>query len=112
MRTQDIRRLALSMPEAAPGDDHGSMAFIVAGKIFRTLSADAPRAVFKLDPEDQANLSVGHPGLVEPVPGYWGNKGWTYLWYEPADEALVVAIMHMAWAKVAPASLRKASGQP
>ena len=97
----DIRRIALALPEAVEADHHGMPSFRVAGKIFCTLHRDQPRAMVKLDAEDQANLAAGHPGLVEPVPGYWGRKGSTFICYERADEALV----RMAWSNLAPARL-------
>jgi hypothetical protein len=62
----------------------------------------------KLDPEDQANLAAGHPGLVEAVQGYWGRKGSTFVAFESAAEPLVTALLEMAWKNVASARLRAA----
>jgi hypothetical protein len=59
----------------------------------------------KLDPEDQFNLATAHPGIVEPVPGYWGLKGSTFVWYEKAEVALVATLLAMAHARIAPKSL-------
>lgn len=106
MTPEQIRRLALALPEAAEADHHGIPSFRVDGKIFCTIHLEHPRMMVKLDPEDQANLAAGHPGVVEPVPGYWGRKGSTYVAYEPADEALVATLLKMAWTKVAPARLK------
>lgn len=66
----DLRRLALSLPEAAEGDDHGQPAYLVGKKIFCTVG-EGGRATVRLDPEDQRNLEAA--GAVEPVPGYWGR---------------------------------------
>ena len=52
--------MALALPEAAEGDDHGTPAFTVGGKIFCTLSPDPPRITLKLTAEDQDNLVAGH----------------------------------------------------
>ncbi len=103
----DIRRLALALPEAVEADHHGMPSFRVRGKTFSTLHQDQPRIMVKLDPEDQRNLAEAHPGLVEAVPGYWGRKGSTFVWYERADEALIGALLEMAHAGVAPKSLGK-----
>jgi hypothetical protein len=105
---QDARRLALALPEAAEGDDHGTPAFTVGGKIFCTLGGDPLRATLKLTEEDQDNLVAGHPGVIEPVAGYWGRKGWTMAWCEKADAALISMLLKLAWAKVAPKRLLKA----
>jgi hypothetical protein len=103
----DIRRLALALPEAVEADHHGMPSFRVCGKIFSTIHLAQPRMMVKLDPEDQFNLAAAHPGVVEPVPGYWGRKGSTFVWYEKADEALIASLLRMAHAGVAPKSVRK-----
>jgi predicted DNA-binding protein (MmcQ/YjbR family) len=100
--SDDIRRLALALPEAVEADHHGMPSFRVRGKIFSTIHVAQPRLMVKLDPEDQRNLADGHPGVVEPVPGYWGRKGSTFVWYEKAEEALIAMLLTMAHAGVAP----------
>jgi hypothetical protein len=108
--TQDlIRRLALELPETVEADHHGMASFRVAGKIVCTIHNDQPRMMVKLDAEDQHNLAAAHPGVVEPVPGYWGRKGSTFVRYEQADEALLRMLLWMAWTNVAPKRLVKAS---
>ncbi len=102
-----IRCLALALPEAVEADHHGMPSFRVAGKIFATLHVDLPRMMVKLDSDDQANLSEGYPGVVEPVPGYWGRKGSTFVWYERTDLALIESLLKLAWSGVAPRRLLK-----
>ena len=109
MIQDDIRRMALAQPEAEEADHHGMPSFRVKGKIFCTLHQDQPRAMVKLEAEDQANLAAGHPGVVEPVPGYWGRKGSTFVWYEMVDPALMETLVRMAWSNVAPARLKAMS---
>jgi predicted DNA-binding protein (MmcQ/YjbR family) len=104
---EDIRRLALALLDAVEADHHGLPSFRVRGKIFSTIHVAQPRMMVKLDPEDQLNLAEAHPGVVEPVPGYWGRKGSTFVWYEKADEALVSMLLAMAHAEVGPTSSRK-----
>jgi predicted DNA-binding protein (MmcQ/YjbR family) len=104
----DIRRLALALPETVEADHFGLPSFRVRGKIFSTIHQDQPRMMVKLDPEDQRNLSEGHSGVIEPVPGYWGRKGSTFVWYERADEALITMLLQMAYAGVVAKQSRKA----
>jgi hypothetical protein len=106
----DIRRLALALPEVVEADHHGMPSFRVNGKIFCTLHQDRPRMMVKLDPEDQRNLAEAHAGVVEAVPGYWGRKGSTFVAYEDGDEALIATLLKMAWSGVAPARLRREAG--
>jgi hypothetical protein len=103
----DIRRAALGLPDAVEADHHGTPSFRVAGKIFCTIHQEHPRIMVKLAPEDQDNLAAGHPGVVEPVPGYWGRKGSTFVWREKADPALVEMLLGLAWRNVAPKRLLK-----
>ena len=102
---EDARRLALALPEAIEADHHGMPSFRVAGKIFCTIHQDRPRIMVKLAAEDQENLAAGHPGVIEAVPGYWGRKGSTFVWYEKADAALIAMLVKLAWANVAPKRL-------
>ncbi|HEV7157318.1 MAG TPA: MmcQ/YjbR family DNA-binding protein [Caulobacteraceae bacterium] len=104
-----VRAAALAQPNAVEMDHHGSPSFRVAGKIFATLRADPPRLMVKLDPEDQANLAQGYPGIVAPVPGYWGRKGSTFVDYERADAELLGALLRLAWSGIAPKRLRPAA---
>jgi len=107
MTPDDIRRLALALPEAAEADHFSMPSFRVRGKIFCTIHQDQPRMMVKLDPEDQRNLAEARPGVIEAVPGYWGRKGSTFVWYEKADEALIGMLLEMAHAKVTPRRRRE-----
>jgi hypothetical protein len=98
----DIRRLALALPEAAEADHHGIPSFRVAGKIFCTLNPDHARMMVKLDLEDQHNLAEAHPGVIEAVPGYWGRKGSTFIWYERTEPALIEMLLAISYANIAP----------
>jgi hypothetical protein len=101
----DIRRLALALPEAVEADHHGIPSFRVGKTIFATLHTAQPRMMAKLEAEDQHNLAAAHPAVVEPVPGYWGRKGSTFIWYERADQALIRLALELAWRRVAPKRL-------
>jgi predicted DNA-binding protein (MmcQ/YjbR family) len=101
----DIRRIALSMPEAYEEPHFHTAPFRVANKIFCTLHNPEARIMLKLDPEDQANLSDGV--AIEPVPGSWGRKGSTFVWFEKLEPERLPELTRMAWAQVAPKRLLK-----
>ena len=103
---EEVAALALAMPQAVEADHHGFPSFRVAGKIFATLRADPPRLMVKLAPEDQHNLCEAHPGVIAPVPGYWGRKGSTFVNYAAADTALIQMLLRLAWVGAAPKRLR------
>jgi hypothetical protein len=101
----DVLRLALALPETheAPHFDLNSVR--VNRKIFCTLGANSLRIMLKFDPEDQKNLVADDPATIEPVPGYWGQKGSTYVCYGTLDEARLAVLIRLAWATVAPKRL-------
>jgi predicted DNA-binding protein (MmcQ/YjbR family) len=101
----DVRRIALSMPEAYEAPHFDIASFRVGKKIFCTIHTKEPRIMLKLDPEDQHNLADGE--AIEPVPGYWGKGGSTFVWYEKLDPVRLPDLMRMAWAAVAPKRLLK-----
>jgi hypothetical protein len=102
-----IRRLALDLPGSVEQDHHGFPSFRVGGKIFCTLRGEPPRLMVKLDLEDQHNFCQAHPEAIEPVPGYWGRKGSTFVRYDRIDEASAEILLRVAWSRVAPKTLRQ-----
>ena len=108
MNSDDVRTLALALPESVEADHHGFPSFRVRGKIFCTLRPGTSRLMVKLDGEDQRNFCEAHPEAIEPVPGYWGRKGSTFVDCSAVDEPTVVTLLRLAWTAVAPKSLRRA----
>jgi hypothetical protein len=101
----DVRRIALSMPEAYEAPHFDIPSFRVNRKIFCTIHLEEPRIMLKLDREDQLNLADGE--AIEPVPGKWGEQGSTFVWLEKLDPQRLPGLMRMAWANVAPKRLLK-----
>lgn len=101
----DIRRIALSLPEAHEAPHFHMASFRVGTKIFCTLHDPEQRIMLKLDPEDQANLCDGE--VIERVPGTWGLRGSTFVWFEKLEPSRLPDLMRMAWAQVAPKRLLK-----
>jgi YjbR len=71
LSSEEARRLALSLPEAAEQDHHGRPSFRVAGRIFATLWD-----------EDHMNVMVDEPGILTAVQAHpsvcaevwWGKR--------------------------------------
>lgn len=103
----DVRRLALALPEAHEEPHFDSTSFRVKKKIFATMDPAFAEAslVLKLDPEDQHNLSEGRPSVAAPVDGYWGRNGWTRVNTGDLDEEELARLLRMAWLNVAPKRL-------
>jgi hypothetical protein len=104
----DVRRLALGLPDAYEQDHHGRPSFRVNGKIFATL----------WDPKHM-NLLLDEPGIrtaAESRPAcqefWWGKRlRAVQLDLEQADEALAAELLTDAWEHKAPKRLLQSRPQ-
>ncbi|PTM98655.1 putative DNA-binding protein (MmcQ/YjbR family) [Mycoplana dimorpha] len=114
MTSEDLAQMALALPGTEENAHFGKRDFRVGGRIYLTLP-EPGRAVCKLTRDQQAMLVETEPGLCAAVPGGWGHKGWTSLYFDSADIATVSHVVEIAWRNVAPAGLaatRSASRSP
>jgi hypothetical protein len=105
MRPDDVRALALMLPDVREGAHQGHPDFRLGGRIFATLWVEEERVVLKLAPADQARLLAEAPDLFAPMAGAWGRRGWTNLDLWDADEAVLREGLLAAWRTVAHAAL-------
>ncbi|WP_159717837.1 MmcQ/YjbR family DNA-binding protein [Geminicoccus flavidas] len=105
MTPDDVRRLALAMPEAVEGSHMGHPDFRVRNRIFAAMRPEEGVAVVKLPPEHQRVLLDAEPLLFSPAPGAWGRQGWTRLRLGGCDEATLQDALRVAWRTVAPRRL-------
>jgi hypothetical protein len=105
MHGDDVKRLALTLPEAVEQAHFGTMDFRVRGKIFVSLP-DQKHAVIKLLPEQQEMLQSAEPKIFASVKGTWGKKGWTEVTLAQTDETTLFSALTLAWKNVAPKSLQ------
>ncbi|WP_375408193.1 MmcQ/YjbR family DNA-binding protein [uncultured Methylobacterium sp.] len=108
MQPQDVRSLALLLPEVVEGAHKGNPDFRLGGRIFATLWVDEDRLVVRLSADDLSSLAEADRDLLEPVPGAWGRRGWTSIDLQEADEDVVRTILIAAWRRLAPALLDEA----
>ncbi len=102
---EDVRALALMLPEAIEGAHQGHPDFRVGGRIFATLWTDEDRVVVKLTPELQAEMAEARPAGFEPVPGAWGSRGWTSVDLSAVEEEVLRGALLAAWKTAAPPGL-------
>ncbi len=67
---EDVRALALLLPETIEGAHQGHPDFRVGGRIFATLWTDEARVVVRLTPEAQARVLEDEPDAYEPCPAH------------------------------------------
>ncbi|ATU92786.1 MmcQ/YjbR family DNA-binding protein [Phyllobacterium zundukense] len=105
MSPEAFAEMALSFPETIQGSHFDTTDFRVSGKIFATLRPEKERGVLSLSRGDQELLRETSGEMFEPVPGSWGEKGWTFVILHSADPDAVRHAMAMAWRKAAPKSV-------
>jgi hypothetical protein len=102
----DVRALALALPEATEQDHHGRASFRVADKIFATLP-DAHHCNVMLEPDDILLATQHESGACTEC--WWGEKlsaATVDLRVVPRD--LLRELLADAWARRAPKRLRDA----
>lgn len=102
------RALAGALPEAEEHSHQGRPALRVRGKIFVTFWPDERRAVLKLPPAEQSALVMLDPRAFAPIPGAWGERGWTSVFLDHAAREVFQQALRAAWRAVAPKRLAAA----
>ncbi|MBX3408041.1 MAG: MmcQ/YjbR family DNA-binding protein [Phycisphaeraceae bacterium] len=108
-----FRDAALAMPGAVEKPHWSRPSFAAPGKgknrgkpgpIFAVLWEDEGRAVLKFTPEQQEENIAAKPGMYEPVPGAWGERGYTLILLRgkgAAGAAEIKRAVQTAWDNVA-----------
>ena len=112
MTSDGYRKIALSMPEAFESGHMGHTDFRVKGKIFATLIRrdDVDWGVLKLTTAQQREWIDRAPAAFEPVPGGWGQKGYTQVRLKSITTSILKQAMFVAWLNTAPAKLKESVG--
>ena len=112
----DVRRLALGLPEAYEDTHRRKPAFRVHKRIFAMLGIERPTASpgffaplsgarpvvsLTVDREDQLNFAAAYPQAFEPA----GLYGFSYIWLDAIEPELLALLIRMSWAKAAPKRL-------
>jgi hypothetical protein len=104
----DIRRVALSFPEANERGHHGIPSFRVANKIFATVPDDKHINVM-VGPDETAMAVSASPEACEEL--WWGKQqAGVRVAVAAADIDLVTVLLREAWLRKAPRRLTKLVG--
>jgi len=119
----DVRRLALALPEAYEDTHRGKPAFRVNKRIFAMLGVESPTpspgffaplsgarpvASLTVDREDQLNFAAAHPRAFVAA----GSHGFSYVWLDEIDADLLAMLIRLSWAKAAPKRLTRSIARP
>ncbi len=100
-----IQKICLSFPGTTESPHFHKTSFRVKKKIFATVDTEKLDLVVKLSIVDQSVFADMLPGVVYPVPGRWGTKGWTCAQYSKLDEEALRDLLKTAYKEVAPSKL-------
>lgn len=105
VRNEQIKKLALSLPEAHEEGHWGSPSFRVRKKIFAVLHADERRVVLKLPRDYQEALVATNPEVYSL--GGWSHQGWTNVCLKRVRKTEFQEHLVEAWREVAPKRLAR-----
>ncbi len=100
----ELRRAALSLPEAEERETWGHPTFRVRDKMFAALSDDGRQASVKATRQEQAALIAAAPETFG-VPAYVGHHGWVSIQLATVDPAELRELLVEAWRQTAPKRL-------
>lgn len=103
----EVRQLALSLPETEERETWGHPTFRVRDKIFATLSTDGQIGGVKASLHEQEMLITTYPETFS-VADHVGRFGWVTIQLPSADASLVRELIVEAWRRTAPRRLVKA----
>jgi hypothetical protein len=106
MTREELASFALSLPEAVESAHHGTRDFRVRARIFLTMP-EQDFCVVRLTPEQQHMVLAVSPDETTVVPGGWGLRGSTRLFYRLAADALVQDLVRRSWQNAAPKTLQR-----
>jgi hypothetical protein len=106
MTWEELISFALSLPEAVESAHQGTRDFRVRSKIFLTVP-DQDFCVVRLTPDQQHMTLAIAPEETAAVPGGWGLRGSTRLFYGLASDALVQDLVRKSWQNAAPKTLQR-----
>jgi hypothetical protein len=104
MNPDELRRMALALPEAEERETWGEATFRVRGKIFMMMSADGKSAGVKANRDEQDIIIASNPEVFSVAP-YTGRFGWVSVIVARADADMMALLVTEAWRQTAPRKL-------
>jgi hypothetical protein len=103
----DVRELALALPDAVEQETWGHPTFRVRKKMFGTLASDGSTATMKASSEEQAALVQTDPETFF-VPAYVGRHGWVGFHVALIEPGELAELVTEAWRMTAPKTVVRA----
>ena len=101
----NLRNIALALEGTTETPHFDRAAFRVA-RIYATLAPDGKTANLKFLPEEQQLRIEMMAGGARPVPGKWGEQGWTTVTLCQVSKEVLAEALRSAWSLAQPAPKR------
>lgn len=101
----NLRKIALSFPEAKEEPHFERTSFRVKRKIFVTFDKVKHIACIKLSEIDQDVFCSSNKSIIYPVANKWGKQGWTLIEMNKVHKDLFSDALTTAYCEVAPIKL-------
>ncbi|HSC91689.1 MAG TPA: MmcQ/YjbR family DNA-binding protein [Gaiellaceae bacterium] len=102
---EQVRELALALPEVEEGTSHGAPTFRVAGKAFAGVSRHEGALWARCDRDERPLLVAAKPDVYRLTPHFERSPAFLLVWLEHADEDDVRERLLDAWLIPAPKRL-------
>ncbi len=104
MKLEQIRKVAMALPEVTEAPHHNFGSFRVAGKIFITMPPDGEFVHVFVGEEDRETILALYPEWAEKL--MWGKRALGLrIALRKADAKVVLPLVRKAWGHRAPARL-------
>ncbi|ADB52444.1 MmcQ/YjbR family DNA-binding protein [Conexibacter woesei] len=104
VREEDVRAVALSLPETAEKSHMGHADFRVRDRVFAGFPNPGELSL-RLDAAEQAAVVATAPQSFRPAAGAWGRQGWTIVTLATAEQQELRELVIEAWRGRAPKRL-------
>jgi hypothetical protein len=94
---EQVRALALSLPDTEELPHFGMPSFRWHNKIFSTLRVAEEKVMVIMSLADQSVFCAYDSNIFYPVPGAWGTQGCTFIELKFVDPEMLRDAMHCAY---------------
>ena len=105
---EDVRRIALALPESAEKAAWGMPTFRVKDKIFASLAEDGDSMGFAVDKEERAELIAAEPEIFFLQAGHDDNYAFARVRLSRIGVTELTEVLADAWRRIAPVRVRRA----
>lgn len=103
---EEVRKIALSMPETEEVEHWGKSSFRINNKIFTIIQEDLKTITVKTTKEEREILTNTNPETYR-VPESFSNLNFMHINLETAAKEEVIDLIRNAWGRVAPKKISK-----